>query len=208
MASVKFYSLSIYLVLPLPYRRDETPESGRRPRRPVHLHRWKRRERDTEVERDRGSWALLSVWLSLDGNVLLHFFVGPLSFISCLFGTWLLNNRPSWVTSVLCDFMYAAIVSCWWWEEVQEGFDCCGKKSPIKTQQKPFVISNFAVFPVQAVCPAGEARLSLWNFIIFNYLDHDGWLSLSLPVPPFHLVTQTLASYCKSVCLPMLTSLP
>lgn len=46
----------------------------------------------------------------------------------------------------------------------------------------------------QAVGLRGKACLSLWNFIIFNYLDHNGSLSPLLPVPLFHLVTQTQAS--------------
>lgn len=50
----------------------------------------------------------------------------------------------------------------------------------------------------------GKSCLSVWNFIIFNYLDHDSSHSPSLPLPPFHLVTQTqafLTQPCPSAAL-------
>lgn len=53
----------------------------------------------------------------------------------------------------------------------------------------------------QAAGPSGKCCLSVWNFIIFNYLDHDGSRSPSLPLPPFQLVTQTLAFPSQLTCL-------
>lgn len=66
----------------------------------------------------------------------------------------------------------------------------------------------------QAVAQRGKSCLSVWNFIIFNYLDRDGSHSPSLPLPPFHLVTQTQAflaqprpSVCRSASFPSLCCL-
>lgn len=55
-----------------------------------------------------------------------------------------------------------------------------------------------------------KSCLSVWNCIIFNYLDHDGSHSPSLPLP-FHLVTQTqafLIQPCLSAAAALFPSLP
>lgn len=112
--------------------------------------------------------------------------------------------------------MYLAWLKGWQWWVVQDG----RLQTPVIPHPLLFLFSALSPGSLklevlnQAVGLRGKACLSLWNFIIFNYLDHDGSLSPLLPVPPFHLVTQTQASLAQpcflSFCLsgPLLPSLP
>lgn len=67
-------------------------------------------EKGTAVLRGKlWSLAFLSVGLSLDGNVLLHCFLyWPFVHLLSVIESLLLNNRPSWVVCILCDFIYLA----------------------------------------------------------------------------------------------------
>lgn len=94
-----------------------------------------------------------------------------------------------------CVFYVTLYIWLCWGSDSEKEYKMGGLKTP--------VIPHFVVFsaPSPGNRLGGKACLSLWNFIIFNYLDHDGCLSPSLPVPPFHLVTQTQASHVRlSVC--------
>lgn len=122
----------------------------------------------------------------------------------------LLNNRPSRIVCV-----YVCIWLGWWWREVQDGGTANPRDPPLHPPPPPPVPVLWSEQSRgslelkvlnQVVGPRGEFCLSVWNFIILNYLDHDRSRSPSLPLPPFHLVTQTqafLTQPCLSVCLPL-----
>lgn len=97
---------------------------------------------------------------------------------------------------VVC--IYVTLCICLGWEgDSGERYRMGGCKPPVIPHSLPFLFAALSSGSLklevlnQAVGPRGKTCLSLWNFIIFNYLDHDGSLSPSLPVPPSHLVTQT-----------------
>lgn len=191
-------------------------------------HSWKGgREKETAVLRvimrgkPKPSLALPSVWLSLDGNVLLHSVSDEPSLISHLWAT------PPRFTMDPPGFVRFYATLCIWlgWEgDSEERYRMGwggGAGSPCEPPHPPTPSHFYSPLWVLAVwgCRCwirrwgrgGKARLSLWNFIIFSYLDHDRSLSHSLPVLPFHLVMQTQASRTSprlSVCPSAAVSFP
>lgn len=134
-----------------------------------------------------------SVGLTLDGNVLLLQLLSlAYPHLLSVIDSLLPNNRPSRV-QWLCVSGLA------------EGYRMGGLQDeglkppcPLSPVPAPTLWSWRCWFRQR-----GKSCLSVWNFIIFNYLDHDGSCSPSLPLPPFHLVTQTqpfLTQPCLSVC--------
>lgn len=122
----------------------------------------------------------------------------------------LLNNRPSRVVVMwLCVSGWAEGGVVVVVVERGTGWGASNSHDPNPPSLFPFLFSVLSPCSlklevlIQAVGPRGKSCLSVWNFIIFNHLDHDGSCFLSLPLPPFHLVTQTqafLTQPCLSVC--------
>lgn len=113
----------------------------------------------------RLSLALLSLQLSLDGNVLPHNRL--LSVFDCL----LLNNRPS---RFVCIYTTLCIWLGWGGDrgEVQNW----GLLTPLIAHALPVPALGSKAGGAESDSQAEGENLAylLWNFIIFNYLDQDG----------------------------------